>query len=412
MFALKTVPQGERVLVWNAKGEAKPVDGPKRLLLIRERIQPLHRYAAEPNEYLIVKRLDGRTEHIVGPATIWFNPLEHLQIKTHKAIDMDSNEALVVYQRTKERVIRRIVQGPCLFVPMADEWIHHFSWHGTDPRNGKKVPSALQFEKLRVIPDQMYFDVENVRTKDDTLLVVKLMLFFELGEIEKMLDQTHDPIADFINALSADIIDFVGDYEFEAFKSQADALNQLGTYAQLLQRAEKIGYRISKVVYRGYYASEKLQAMHDGAIECRTRLRLEAETEKQTQELADLKLTREIERAQRRQEMNEAEAVHKIRLVQLDHQALIEQKQAEERQKLEAKRNEDAARLEVQKEELGIEMNHQTRKHEEEIGYFARMKELQVDLTRYLVAQYQNPDKVIRIDSGNRHQPQLHLHEN
>ncbi len=58
-------------------------------------------------------------------------------------------------------------------------------------------------------------------------------------------------------------------------------MNQLETYPQLLQRAEKIGYRISKVVYRGYYASDKLQAMHDNAIECRTRLRLEAETERQ-----------------------------------------------------------------------------------------------------------------------------------
>ncbi len=56
----------------------------------------------------------------------------------------------------------------------------------------------------------MYFDVENVRTADDALLIIKVMVFFELVDIEKMLDQTHDPIADFINALSADVVDFVG----------------------------------------------------------------------------------------------------------------------------------------------------------------------------------------------------------
>ncbi len=46
--------------------------------------------------------------------------------------------------------------------------------------------------------------------------------------------------------------------------------------------------------------------MHDGAIECRTKLHLEAETERQAQELADMKLTRELERTAKRQQMEEA----------------------------------------------------------------------------------------------------------
>ena len=36
-------------------------------------------------------------------------------------------------------------------------------WHGTDPENKtKKVPGALRFIKLRVIPDQFYFNIEDV----------------------------------------------------------------------------------------------------------------------------------------------------------------------------------------------------------------------------------------------------------
>ena len=84
------------------------------------------------------------------------------------------------------------------------------AWRG--PKNpNRKLPRALQFKKLRIIPDQMYFDVSDVRTADDALLEVKLMVFFELIDIERMLDQTHDPIADFINALSADVIDFAAE---------------------------------------------------------------------------------------------------------------------------------------------------------------------------------------------------------
>lgn len=40
--------------------------------------------------------------------------------------------------------------------------------------------------------------VWQVRTKDDALITVKQMVFFELRDIETMLNQTADPIADFI----------------------------------------------------------------------------------------------------------------------------------------------------------------------------------------------------------------------
>jgi len=167
-------------------------------------------------------------------------------------------------------------------------------WHGADPRNPrKKVPHGLRFSKLWTIPDQMYFDVPEVRTADDALLVVELMIFFELADIETMLDQTHDPVGDFINAVSADVIDFVGRRTFEEFKQQTEKLNDLSAYGNLTARASRIGYKINKVVYRGYLAGDKLQAMHDDAIQARTRLKLESETERQAQELADLRLSRE-----------------------------------------------------------------------------------------------------------------------
>src|SRR5438105_4778744 len=50
-----------------------------------------------------------------------------------------------------------------------------------------------------------------------------------------------------------------------------DKLNERETYRQLMGRAAQCGYRINKVVYRGYGAPERLQQMHDQAIEARTR---------------------------------------------------------------------------------------------------------------------------------------------
>ena len=51
-----------------------------------------------------------------------------------------------------------------------------------------KVPGALNFNILRIIADQFYYNVHDVRTKDDTLLNVKLMIFFEI----KVLPHTHE----------------------------------------------------------------------------------------------------------------------------------------------------------------------------------------------------------------------------
>jgi len=125
------------------------------------------------------------------------------------------------------------------------------------------------------------------------------MLFYEINNIEVMLNTTHDPVADFINAICADIIAFVSKMTYEEFLENTSKLNELETYPQLVQRSQRIGYTVSKVVYRGYKASDKLQQMHDSAIESRTSLRLEAENEEQAQRLADLKLQKELERSKK-----------------------------------------------------------------------------------------------------------------
>lgn len=412
MIGFYTIPQGERAAIWRVNGAVRYTDGPRRTFLFREHPRRLERFAAEPDQFLIVRYKDGTTEHRPGPAAVWFDPVMHLGIETGTATKIDANEALVVYRREPGRVARRILRGPALFVPTPEEWVHEFSWHGSDPKHGnRKIPSMLQFSKLRVIPDQMYFDVENVRTADDALLVIKVMVFFELTDIERMLDQTHDPIADFINALSADVVDFGGSNDFDGFKSRTEALNRLESYPQLTQRAEKIGYRVSKVVYRGYYATDKLQAMHDGAIECRTRLHLEAETERQAQELADMKLACELERTAKRQQMEEAETRHQNHLRQLQHEAELRQAEAAQKQALEARHREEEMALAFQREQNALALSQEKATHEEQAKFFGRMRELQVDLTRYLVAQYQNPDRLIRIDQG-QGTPQLHLHEN
>merc|ERR1711959_736288 len=217
------------------------------------------------------------------------------------------------------KVTRSLVTGPCLHVPQnASEWTHEFSWHGSTTTGvdevNRKVRNALKFKKLRTCPDQTYYDVENVRTKDDALLTIKLMIFFRLNDIERMLQETHDPVADFVNAVSSDVIEFVSGKSFEEFKASTEEMNNLGVYTQLTSRAKGIGYEVTKVVFRGYGAPQRLQKMHDDAIEKRTKLVLDRETEEQEQHLEDLRLQRQEERLQKKQRMEKDTQAHEMEL--------------------------------------------------------------------------------------------------
>jgi hypothetical protein len=128
---------------------------------------------------------------VKGPTDVWENPLEYFSLEIGEEIPINSNEALVVYELNSDSNIeRKILKGPTNYTPKSSkEWIHEFSWHGAKGEDWK-VPNALKFQKLKLTPDQMYINLKDVRTKDDALLNFKFMIFFELENIEQMLDQT------------------------------------------------------------------------------------------------------------------------------------------------------------------------------------------------------------------------------
>lgn len=207
----------------------------------------------------------------------------------------------------------------------ATEWTHQFSWHGSvsdkADDTGRKVKNALKFTKLRICPEQTYFDVEGVRTKDDALVSVKLMIFYRLKDINRLLQETHDPIADFINSVTSDVIEFVSGNSFEEFKAASDQLNNLSVYQQLTTRSKGIGFEVTKVVFRGYGAPARLQKMHDDAIERRTKLILERENEAQEQQMLDMKLQCQEERSRKHRQMEMETKEHERKLQRANHEA-------------------------------------------------------------------------------------------
>lgn len=393
----KTIRDGQAAALWHRNGTRRIVEGPKVLFALNERIELLIRFVARDGEYLAIAHHDGTTTHLVGPADRWLDPLLHQSIAVKKAINLDANQAIVIYRELDAEVTHRILTGPAVYIPQPNEWLHEFRWHG-DNGKGQKVPRALNFTKLRVIPDQMYFDVEGVRTADEALITVRVMLFFELVDIERMLTQTHDPIADFINALTADIIRFAGERKFEDFKTEAALLNDMETYRELRRGATRIGYDVTKVVYRGYLAPEKLQQMHDNAIETRTALVLEAETEERRQKIADFQQTHEHDRALRDRDEQKRTLEHDLTQRNEDRKAKLIAQRAQEELELELLRKRQAAEQEHRKTLLALRAQEWT-----------HLQEANADLTAILVAQERNPDKLIRLEQNDRNP--IHLHE-
>jgi hypothetical protein len=382
------VEEGQRVLVRHPDGSMEVVAGPKRVWRFRNAFQVMAHYVAHPGEFLIVRFRDGRQEHLPGPTEIWFDPRVHEDIAREDALQLAAKEAVVVYSRPEgaERISRRIVYGPELFVLKPGEWLHTFSWHASKggSQGVEKVANALVFQKLWLMPDQMYHDVHDVRTADDAVLTIRLMMFFELTDIERMLDTTHDPIGDFVNAATSDVVDFTGRHDFESFKRNTDKLNELDTYKQLTTRAEQSGYRINKVVYRGYGAPQSLQAMHDQAIEARTKLELERATEQQAQNLENYKLDCQLARAGKRRTEQASEVEHDLQLAKRRQEAEIEKQESQRAFLMRQKRAETDFRIEARQREDAQQRDH-----------LAALRDLGVDLTAYLTQA--RADRVIEL---------------
>ena len=146
-------------------------------------------YAGE-GQYLEVNQRAGPRLCLPGPKQLHMDPTKHASIHVRDAILVNANEALVIYgnsekggsQGEKLKPIveggfeRRVLYGPTRYVPKPDEWIHEFSWHGTDPHNKTaKVKDMLKFNLLPIIADQFY-NVRVVRTKDDMTITADDLL--------------------------------------------------------------------------------------------------------------------------------------------------------------------------------------------------------------------------------------------
>mmetsp|Transcript_25984 Transcript_25984/g.33780 ORF Transcript_25984/g.33780 Transcript_25984/m.33780 type:complete len:456 (+) Transcript_25984:119-1486(+) len=426
----RRVKDGECCAIWDSSGNVRNVQGPKLEWIFMSDVRFLDRYTANQDQYLVASFADGRKQHVRGPASLFLDPVIHQSIHLKEAVSLNAFEAIVVYQEIDPKhrdngievsavdsttiataiklqedlshsnngrsVQRRVIRGPTLFIPSANEWVHEFSWHGPSNPNSIEdrilVKDKLKLTKIRTLPDQLYYNVYSCRTADDAQLCVKLMIFYQLDDLERMLDSTHDPIGDFANAVSADIIKFTSENTFEEFVKKSGELNDLQMFPVLLERAKMIGYRIDKIVFRGYQASSQLQAMHDAAIKGRTKLQLDTRTAEQEQFLENMKLNNKMDRSEKECEMNLIIKQNELNIKALEHKEFLKFKQEEIEQ---------------------IQLK-QIKEDQQKLAFLTSLANQGVDLTKYLCAKERKNEKTICIESSNSlsggDQPIPHIH--
>lgn len=275
-----------------------------------------------------------------------------------------------------------------------------------------KVPHALNFQTLRKMPDQMYFSVRDVRTLDDASITVHLMLFYELAQIETMLDATNDLIGDMCSATSADVITFAAGQSYELLLQHSAQLSSLDSFPILAARMAQVGCRLLKVVYRGYSTSAQLQEMHDEAVTRRTRMRLEADQAREEQEKRAMELRCRQERSKQELELKEAEARHKLALEKLaqaqaseladaEHATALRQEGERLQAQLAHRRAEHEEETRAAREQAAIRVDVARAAREQDEQRYAALNKLGVDLTAYLTAlAASKPDAHVRIEGG------------
>merc|ERR1712022_94150 len=110
------------------------------------------------------------------------------------------------------------------------------------------------------------------------------------------MGSTHDPVTDFKVSITADLTWVVSKCTLDQLKERTHELNDLKMFRQSTARADQIGYRVSKVTYRGYGFSREIDTMLRQNLVDETKLKIEKQTAVKQQDIEDMKASKKIDR--------------------------------------------------------------------------------------------------------------------
>lgn len=401
----RTIKDGEAAAVWSRLGVHRQVVGPRLTRLFFSTIVFLDKRVAGPNEYLLVRLVDGTVNHIRGPVTLFENPVLHQKIEVKHAYSLVStSECLVVNREIRQssaektlliensRIERVILKGPNLYFPLVGDTVVNFDWHGTPPNTSNTfniVPNTQKFTILNIAPRQWKVDVSFLppsfqRSKQSFIEskpgILQLTFNFQIIDVNTMLDNTFDVIGDLYDSLVVDLADIqttTENNQSHAHDEQSSSssswviktFSSIHSFPYLLARAAVIGVAIETVSYRGY-------EQH-------------VETKKQLAELKEIQMKLSRDRMITEQEQNKIESDLSARRSRLEQEKSLQQAQlAVKRENLQAEQEYREAELKhtLLQEQIQLESNLSQAKlrNDETLRVMRELNSLGVDLTTLL----------------------------
>ncbi len=134
-------------------------------------------------------------------------------------IQISQREAIVIiWQDWKEKIIEWKDSPEILINPFLERVKRfYWTWSWEEGWDTEKVPWALTFEKLRLDDTQTYFSFP-VRTKDNVEIEIKLMIFYSISNLEKLVTENHDPLCEFYNKIQSEVTKEISRKNFDNFK--------------------------------------------------------------------------------------------------------------------------------------------------------------------------------------------------
>lgn len=356
-FGKRTVKDGEAVAVWDQYGQHTQIIGPKLVRLWWSTIRFLDRHVAGLDEYLRIRYRDGTIEHVRGPNALFENPVYHLGVSVEKAVKLLDDAQHLVIQRhvaqTSSKDVapaaapRVIITGPTTFFPEATDTVRSFNWTG-------KGAGALLQDGL-VLSLRFFVEREidiQVRGADGHTVTAKVHLRARIAGIDEVL-AIPDPVAECDAVIRTTAHNSISKLSFtedstgpirsavQAAVSAPDVVDILRT-----QLRERAGCDLVALGVLEVTPSAELSKIRGRADEL--------SGAKVNEQIADAALTAATARLEREHALEAARLAQEL--------------------KLQAERENAAGAIK------DAELKRQ-------LGYLKELHDLDVDLTRYLVAQ-------------------------
>lgn len=298
MKFLELLAEGERAVVTSIFGKSKIVEGPASISKLN-RIEKFDTIMLTELDRGVFTNELGKAETISGPCVVHIHPRGEFLFDTR--VQLAKHEAIVVIDVDGKPKICTGDTEPVVYITKG-QTIHEFKWTGSRGDSEHKTPGALRITKLRLQDTQTYVSY-NVRTSDNIVAVVSLMISFKYTDVNKLL-HNDDPLGAMFNRIMAELVDAVSKLTFDEFKTNT---NEHITNVPLLKEKEGVnslswfhqyGIEINSVILREWNPVDRsVQSILERAATANANKAVdEAEHERRIRQLSNEEIALDKER--------------------------------------------------------------------------------------------------------------------